>query len=145
MNALSLVVFFDGPYSGRYNDRSIYNQCELAVNRANFLSDEEKIIADGGFIGGLPLLVPFTKVDFDKAADAREKQAYVEFNQELGLNRSLVEHVIHFVKDRARTLTARWSKQRKKQGRYLKAAIILYNWTRRRRIHAVIHAQTDIE
>jgi len=139
VNVLSLVVYFDGPYAGRLNDRSVYNDCPLSNPVNDFLSEGEKILADGGFIGGLPLIVPFTKADYKQAADENQLEGMMRFNQEFSLNRTLVEHCIHFIKDRARLLTHRWPKAKEKQGDYLKAAIYIYNWSRLIRINAAIN------
>jgi hypothetical protein len=140
VNVLGLVVYFDGPYAGRYNDRGIYNNCDLAINTATYFSSGEKILADGGFIGGLPLIVPATKVDIRSAATEEERKRLRVYNREFGLNRSLVEHTIHFVKDRARLLTMRWPKAAIKQAKYLKAGICIYNYIRFQRIKAAINA-----
>jgi hypothetical protein len=139
VNVYGLVIYFEGPYAGRYNDRGIYNQCSLATNTSAYLSEGERIIADGGFIGGLPLLTPATKTDMRSATTEDEKNKLRLYTEELSLNRSLVEHIIHSIKDRARLLTMRWPKSLDKQGQYIKAAVCVHNWLRFVRIQAAVN------
>jgi len=135
MVVIDIYGFFrmiEGPWPGQYNDRSAFIEMDIYKNSSKYFSDGEVMLADGGFGGDGPILYPFNAVALN--ADASEKDSMKSFNQVLTDSRALVEHAIHRLKSRATALTHRYPKNKDQQFRTLKAAAILYNWTRRYRI-----------
>ena len=49
VNYMGMILCVDGPHVGRANDRQDYKQSELFNNHSEFVSDDEYILADGGF------------------------------------------------------------------------------------------------
>jgi hypothetical protein len=102
------------------------------------LSEGEVILTDGGFIGPGPHLVPFTQPALNAATSERERQRMTEFNQVLTINRSMIEHCIHKVKNRAQALASRFSRSRHIQMDLVQAAARLYNRTPRMRMQYTV-------
>jgi hypothetical protein len=122
----------EGPWEGSNVDRGVFTQSEIYTNTKDYLAGDEKILADGGFAGDGPLIFPYNKTDLAKSGDKKEElQAY---NELLTESRSLVEHAIHRLKARATILVGRYPKNKQQQFEIVKAAAILFNWTRRIRI-----------
>jgi hypothetical protein len=57
VTVLGVVVHVEGPFPGRKNDRGVYNSSHIGSHPEQFFSDGERLLADGGFVGGSPLLV----------------------------------------------------------------------------------------
>ena len=55
---LGMVRHVEGPSEGRLNDRACYNECKLSLQQTEFLSGDQRVLADGGFVGGPSVLVP---------------------------------------------------------------------------------------
>ena len=72
-----------GPVSGTRNDRGGFNECTLATQPSEFVSGDERILADGGFMGGPQLLCPLHVDVVMKAEDEEVKESYLGFNEEL--------------------------------------------------------------
>jgi hypothetical protein len=134
VNPFALVIYVDGPYPGRGNDRGLFNQCSLALRPAEFVSEGEVILADGGFMGGEPLLVPVHADTIKRAGSKEEAQMYVDFNDELSEGRVLVEDVFGWLKHRARILSKKFPRKREIQGQLFLATCCIYNFVRMRRI-----------
>lgn len=138
-NPFAIIIYVDGPYPGRANDRGVYNQSELARNSNNFVSAGEVIIADGGFIGGTPLICPIHTDDIINETDVNRKQQMIEFNEELTSNRILVEDVFSWLKSRAKVLATKFSRKKETQAVIMFAACRYYNFVRMNRIqHALL-------
>ena len=88
-NSLICVNPFALPGSGQ-RPRT-FNQCTLASNYTEYVSDGEVIVADGGFMGGPQLLVQFHSDAITHAASEDEKADMISFNDELNEGRVLVE------------------------------------------------------
>ena len=98
VNPFALVIYIDGPFPGRGNDRGAFNQCSLATNHREFVSEGEVIVADGGFMGGPQLLVPFHSDTIIHAESEEDKLDMLSFNEELSEGRVLVEDVFGWLK-----------------------------------------------
>ena len=122
----------EGPWEGSNVDRGVFIQSEIYKNTQNYLVDDERILADGGFGGDGPILFPYNKIDLQKAGD--KKPEYQAYNELLTESRSLVEHAIHRLKARASMLVGRFPKDKVKQHKTVIAAALIFNWTRRIRI-----------
>ena len=131
---LGMVRYISKPYEGRPNDRACYNECDLSVRQAEFLSGEEKILADGGFTGGPGLLVPLHQETYDQPLDERAREGMMNYNQEFTANRLIVEDVFGWLKERACVLDSAFARHRAKQGPTFTAACKLHNFTRMIRI-----------
>lgn len=125
-DALGYIIYLDGPYPGRSNDRTIFNQCKLIKDRHMYFEEGEVLLVDGGFKGEGPILHPFNKVDMGKASE-EDLAAMRAYNEEFVLNRSLVEHVIHRIKSRSKILTTRFRRSEKNQGPIVFATVRMYN------------------
>lgn len=126
------VIYADGPYEGRRVDVEIANNCDLIVNEEKYFSAGERILADGGFPGINRFIIPYRKNQIE--LDIETKESKKEFNKILTLTRSKVEHLIHRIKSRAQSLANRFNRYKKQQKTSVKAAILIYNWTRKLRI-----------
>lgn len=140
-NALSLIVYIDGPHPGRDNDRGAFNKSVFVTNASNMLSEGEVILTDGGFIGDGPHLFPFTQAALDAAPTQQERDNMTEYNQVLTMNRSMIEHCIHKVKNRAQSLASRFSRSKHIQVDLVQAAARLYNRTQRMRMQYSLDQQ----
>lgn len=134
VNPFAMIIYVDGPYPGRRNDRGVYNQSELGRNPSNFVSPNELIIADGGFIGGAPLICPIHVDSIKDEPDEVKRLQMVEFNGELSASRVLVEDVFSWIKSRARVLATRFSRKKETQAAIMFAACRYYNFVRMNRI-----------
>lgn len=126
------VIYADGPYEGRRVDVEIANNCDLIVNEEKYFSAGERILADGGFPGINRFIIPYRKNQIE--LDIETKESKKEFNKILTLTRSKVEHLIHRIKSRAQSSANRFNRYKKQQKTSVKAAILIYNWTRKLRI-----------
>jgi hypothetical protein len=139
VNAFALVTYIDGPFPGRGNDRGAFNQCTLATDYADFVSEGEVIIADGGFMGGPQLLVPFHSDTITHAQSEEEKADMMSFNDELSEGRVLVEDVFGWLKATARILEGRFRRSKTKQPAVFEATCCVYNYIRMMRIEYAQH------
>jgi hypothetical protein len=137
VNVLGMVIHVEGPFDGRHNDRHVYNKSEIGRHPARFFSQGEKMLADGGFIGGEPLLVPIHKTSLDLPMNEESKEVLMELNQEFTDNRVLVEDVFGWIKGRAHVLDSRFGRARERQGEAFYSACRLHNFLR---IHRMSHA-----
>jgi len=133
-NGLSQIIFIDGPFPGRGNDRGAFNETVFMKKNNEMLSDGEVILTDGGFIGPGPHLFPFTSPQIDAADSEGEKKNMREYNDVLTLNRSMIEHCIHKIKNRAQALASRFSRSNHIQADLIQSAARLYNRTQRMRM-----------
>ena len=139
VNPFALIIYVDGPYPGRGNDRGAFNQCSLATDFRKYVSEGEVIVADGGFMGGPQLLVPLHSDTITHAADEEEKQDMLSFNEELSDGRVLVEDVFGWLKGAARILEGRYRRGKASQAPVFKAMCCVYNFTRMMRIEYAQH------
>jgi hypothetical protein len=139
VNPFALIIYIDGPFPGRGNDRGAFNQCSLATDFKDFVSEGEVIVADGGFMGGPQLLVPAHSYDITHAKDEEEKQWLLDFNDELSEGRVLVEDVFGWLKSGARILEGRYRRKKASQAPVFKAMCCVYNFTRMMRIEYAQH------
>jgi hypothetical protein len=129
-DAFALVIYIAGPYPGKENDRGDFNKCSLALHPADYVSEGEVILADGGFIGGEPLLTPI-HADIIKGAESEgERDMLMDFNEELTEGRVLVEDVFGWLKARARILDGRFPRKRERQSDVFIATCCVYNFVR---------------
>jgi hypothetical protein len=126
------VIYVDGPYAGRRVDQEVAVNSELIQQEERYFSPGERILADGGFPGISRFIIPYRKDQIE--ADIETKESKREFNNILTLTRSKVEHLLHRIKSRAQSLANRFNRNKGSQQRAVKAAVLIYNWTRRLRI-----------
>jgi hypothetical protein len=133
----------EGPWPGNSMDRAVFIQSDVYVNSSNYLAKDEMILVDDGFRGKGPILYPYNKTELEKAGD--EKHKCKAFNEVLSESRSLVEHAIHRLKNRAAILASRFMKDEAKQLKIVKCAAMLFNWTRKIRIIKIqaLSSETD--
>ena len=105
---LGMILHIDGPHPGRSNDREVYTKSDLYINRAKYLTDDEYILADGGFIKGEGLLVPIQKNTFGRMTDEDTKRTMLDYNHEFTANRLIVEDVFGWLKERVCVLNRAW-------------------------------------
>jgi hypothetical protein len=117
----------------------VYNISPLSLQQVSLCSSGERIIADGGFIGGPTLLCPHREDRIAKQSYACQYEM-MAYNEELDLNHAIIEHVNHEIKDRARVLTQRYKRKRSSQAKLMRAACMLCNRVRRKRLqYAMMH------
>jgi hypothetical protein len=134
VNALGLIIFISGPHSGRNTDRKLWNESVFGETICKLLSPGEFIIADGGFIGpSQHILVPHKAPQINSAPPELKKEMLL-FNEELTMNRSQVEHIIHVLKNRAQSLASRYPRDRERQSKLLYASARLANRIKRLRL-----------
>ena len=129
-----MVVFIEGPYEGRHNDRFCYKMSSLCTNKADYLHDDEYILADGGFIRGEGLLVPIHNTVINSMMDDDTKQTMTAYNKEFTANRLIVEDVFGWLKQRACILNTAWPQHLDRQAHIFRAACKLHNFVRVLRI-----------
>jgi hypothetical protein len=137
VNVLGVVIHVEGPFNGRKNDRSVYNHSTLGRHPESFFSEGERVLADGGFVGGAPLLVPIHSTMMDKTEDESTRETMREINREFTDNRVLVEDVFAWIKGRAHVIDSRYKRRRERQGEVFYAACRLHNFVR---IHRTAYA-----
>jgi DDE superfamily endonuclease len=137
VNVLGIVIHVEGPFPGRMNDRGAYNKSELGQHPERFFSKDERVLADGGFVGGYPLLVPIHSTIMDATHNEKTKEEMKAINSEFTENRLLVEDVFSWIKGRAHVLDSRWKRQRESQAVVFYAACRLHNFVR---IHRISYA-----
>ena len=131
---LGMILHVDGPHPGRRNDRQVFIKSELYQNRARFLSDDEYILADGGFIEGDGYLVPIHQNTYDRMTDGETRQIMLDYNQEFTANRLIVEDVFGWLKERACVLNRAWPRDLSRQAEMFNAACKFHNFVRMIRI-----------
>ncbi len=94
------------------------------------MSESEVILADGGFIGGEPLLTPIHADIIKRAESEGERDMLMNFNDELTEGRVLVEDVFGWLKARARILDGRFPRKRERQADVFIATCCVYNFVR---------------
>jgi len=130
------------PTQGKKRSRC-YNRSRLARNHAEFCSADEVILADGGFIGGHPLLCPVHSDTIDKETDYQKQQRMIDFNEEFTSNRLIVEDVFGWLKSRAKVLATKFSRKKETQAALMFAACRFYNFVRRNRQRYALQNVTD--
>ena len=131
---LGVIIHVEGPFAGRGNDRGVYNSSEIGRHPERFFSEGERLLADGGFVGGGPLLVPIHGTVIDKTSTEEGKAVLREINQEVSDNRVLVEDVFGWIKGRAHVLDHRYRGRREAQAEVFYASCRLHNFVRLHRI-----------
>ena len=101
VNYIGMVLSVEGPYEGRHNDRYCFTHSSLCNNKADYLNDDEYILADGGFISGEGLLVPIHNTVINSMTDNHTKRTMTDYNKEFTANRLIVEDVFGWLKQRA--------------------------------------------
>jgi hypothetical protein len=134
VNSLGVILHVEGPFPGRRNDRGVYNSSEIGKHPEQFFSEGERLLADGGFVGGGPLLVPIHSTIIDKATKEETKEVLREINQEVSDDRVLVEDVLGWIKARAHVLDHRYTRARETQAQIFYATCRLHNFVRLHRI-----------
>jgi hypothetical protein len=128
------ILYLDGPYPGHENDTSCANQSELFTESQSYLSSGEKILADGIFRGFNHLIIPYRSDEMNaNTVSDLERERMKQFNDVLQNLRARVEHGIHRVKAIAVSLTQRYRRDKKTQKAAVQSAVVLHNWTRRKR------------
>jgi hypothetical protein len=136
-DALGFVIYTDGPFDGKDNDRSAFNTTPFVQPVCPLLSEGEVILVDGGFAGPGHALHQFTQREL-KNLTLEEKERVASFNEDFAHNRSPIEHCIHRVKNRAQALARRWPRTLHRQSELFTAAVKVYNRCRRLRMeHAL--------
>jgi hypothetical protein len=127
VDAHGFILYISEAFPGRSNDRGSFNTTPFATNNCPLVSPNELIIVDGGFPGDGPLLQPFTKPQIRKQRDEHIRQEMINANEMLTLDRALVEHCIHTLKNRAQSLADRYSRTRERQAFLMQAAARVVN------------------
>jgi hypothetical protein len=140
VNVLGFIIKVAGPFPGRLSDRGTYNTTDIADPKNGLLTSGEYIIADGGLQGEGQFLLPIRITDIKKSEEEK-KLDMIDYNQEVGDNRSLVEHCIHVIKSRAQVLQKRYSRGRAKQSDLFYASAKLVNRIKRYRYSNVFEEQ----
>jgi hypothetical protein len=134
----SLLIFMDFSdqlnWPGSMTDRAAFVETEMYNDSSNikYFSEGELMLADGGFAGDGPILLPYNSVQLNESLS--EKQSKQGFNDLFTESRALVEHAIHRLKARASCLVGRYNQNKANQLKVVRTAAILFNWTRRVRI-----------
>ena len=137
---MGMVIKVEGPWAGRPNDRACYNISDFKRNQSNFLTGDEQVLADGGFIGGPGLLVPIHADTYDQPGlDEQARHGMMKYNEEFTANRLIVEDVFGWLKARACIFSQPWARKLDKQGALFKAACRLHNFARLIRIDYALH------
>ena len=134
VDAVGVVIYMEGPFNGHDNDRTVFKQSDLYNHPERYLEEGEKILADGGFVGGGSLLVPIHGAVIERRDDENERQLMKEINDEFTGNRLIVEDVFGWIKARAHVLDVVYGRQKERQGEVFKAACRLHNFVRIHRI-----------
>lgn len=135
VNALGYYIHVSKGFNGRRNDRGIFNDLDLS---AIPLSPGELFIADGGFTGEGPLITPYSSSTIHAENVTPIQQHAAELlNDNLTLDRSLVEHAVHVLKNRAQSLCNRFSRNHEALDNLVLAAARLCNRLRSIRLDAV--------
>ena len=127
VDAHGFILYISEPFPGRSNDRGAFNTTPFASSDCSLVSPHEYIIVDGGFPGDGPLLQPFTRPSIKKVQNAEVRQQMIMANENLSLDRALVEHCIHTLKNRAQSLADRYSRTRERQAFLMQAAARIVN------------------
>lgn len=133
-NALGFIIYVSGPYPGSWNDRSCFLSSVFCSDTCALLSEGELLLADGGFAGEGPLLYPYNKNDLAEAESVEDRKDMECWNEEIVINRSIVEHSNHLVKGRALALQQKWGNTRERQSELFYASARIINRTRRLRM-----------
>lgn len=131
----------DGPFPGRLNDRAAWNGSEMKRILDAELANDELILADGGFPGPGPFVLPHNKLQRDNASE-EERKKMEDFNMELQLNRSSVEHQIGQLKNRTQALRGKYKRKRERQNELIKASARSLNRVRRMRLEKKLDGQS---
>ena len=127
---MGMIIHIEGPFPGRPNARACYNRSDLSLNQQKYLSGDEKILADGGFMGGPGLIVPIHSDTYSQPMDEGARRGMMSYNAEFTANRLIVEDVFGWLKQRACVLNTAWERHLDKQGAIFTAACKLHNFTR---------------
>jgi len=95
-------------------------------------------LADGGFIGGHPLLVPIHQTVIQREEDPERREKMEEVNEEVKDNRMLVEDVFAWLKARGKRLGFRFGRAPERQAEEFTATCRVHNFIRRNRITAAL-------
>ena len=131
---MGMIIHIEGPFPGRPNDRACYNRSDLSLNQQKYLSGDEKILADGVFMGGPGLIVPIHSDTYSQPMDEGARRGMMSYNAEFTANRLIVEDVFGWLKQRACVLNTAWERHLDKQGAIFTAACKLHNFTRMLRL-----------
>lgn len=123
---MGLIIFHSDAFCGRDNDRAAFNQSTFVTTVCPLLSAGEKLLSDGGFQGPGHIFHQHTAQELLDASPA-ERPDMVMWNQEFDLNRTLIEHTIHRLKNRAQGLATRFPRSMDKQSHLFSAAACLCN------------------
>jgi len=134
VSPFALVIYVSQAFKGRGNDRGAFNRTPLATSPADFVSEGEVILADGGFHGGPQLLCPVTVTEIAAVRSEDMQLGLAGFNDELTEARVLVEDVFSWLKARARILEGRFPQNKKRQRSVFVATCCVYNFIRMKRI-----------
>ena len=139
-----MVLHIDRPYEGVHNDRHCYKKSHFHNNKADYLTDDEYVLADGGFIGGDNLLVPIHSTVINQLTNDATKRTMTAYNSEITANRLIVEDVFGWLKQRACILNTAWPNDLDRQTNVFKAACRLHNFVRMFRMeYAMQHCATQ--
>ena len=134
---MGVILSVEGPFDGRPNDRSVWNQSHLGQHSAEYLSEDERILADGGFVGGGVLITPIHQTVIDSVEEA-DREVLRRVNRRFTSCRIIVEDVFEWLKARAHILNEVYHHSLAKQGPLFLAACRLHNFVRINRIdHAI--------
>ena len=127
VDAHGYILYISEPFPGRANDRGSFNTTPFGRSDCPYVSRNEYIIVDGGFPGDGPLLQPFRKPQIRSEENDDIRQRMIMANESLSLDRALVEHSIHTLKNRAQSLANRYSRTRERQALLMQAAARIVN------------------
>jgi len=144
-DAFAFIRHVAGPFPGSYNDKQCFVASDFMDETKHMLEEGERLITDGGF-EGYPMNVHPFRAPLLEAADEPERKRMESFNEEIALNRSLVEHVNHLVKARAQALAGKWTRSTDRQRDMFMCAAQFTNRVRRLRMEYRLYCmQLEIE
>jgi len=136
---IGFIINVTGPFEGRGNDRAAINTTDFVDVNTSLLSPGELILVDGGFTGPGPIIHQFTKKELEAETDESERKRMLEWNEEFELNRAMIEHVIHNVKNRAQALADKYPRDKSKQPDLFFAACKICNRIRQLRLEFALN------
>jgi len=135
INALGYYIYVSKGFNGRRNDRGLFTELDPSTIP---VSPGEVFIADGGFAGEGPLIIPYSSSSIHAKGVTQTQQHAAELlNENLTLDRSLVEHAIHVLKSRAQSLSNRFARNHQSLDNLVFAAARLCNRIRSIRLDNV--------
>lgn len=124
------IIALDCGWPGGRNDRGVLNECETGTNLlgGRLTSGDQFIIADGGFKGRGPLVIPYTRPAIVQADGPEQRHRLEAFNTMLSHARAVNEMLMARIKVTWKLLQKPWiGGDLRRASRWFKAAARLTN------------------